>query len=80
MPKTISFATNNFNCPCGYSFNQKSGDSMKKYNIVKRLHQKKCNEYVADPVITDYSKNGARGKEGVKEMLKNRENCLSGGK
>jgi hypothetical protein len=76
MP-VYTFATNNFNCRCGYSFNQKSGDSMKKYNIVKRLHRKKCDQYVEKPVITDYSDAGS-GKEALKKMLRDKQECLSG--
>ncbi len=47
-----SYQTINFNCPCGFSFNQ-PGASMKKYEIVKRLHKKKCDKYIKTGKLTD---------------------------
>ena len=76
MP-TYEFYTNNFNCPCGYSFNQRSGDSLRKYNMVKRLHQKKCDQYVETPVVVDRNTK-SRGKSGLKELASNQQKCEKG--
>jgi hypothetical protein len=44
MSKT-AFAYSRFNCECGFSFNQVDGNG-KKFEMVKRLHKKRCNKYV----------------------------------
>ena len=60
-----------FKCECGFTFNQKDGDG-RKFDMIRRMHKKKCDKYVDNPVTYNTMKKkwaeSIQDKDIIREM------------
>ena len=71
MTKT-AFAYSRFNCECGFSFNQADGNG-NKFKMVKRLHKKRCNQYIESEYEVSTGKLRESQVVKVNNILKSKE-------